>query len=510
MSPTNDGDLLTGGAATLRRRWRLGLALIVVVVAALAVGGAVTYVAICGFPWSNTPDEVTARDSSTEQEADGVITLAKAKWDTAGIRIEPAKRQTLQPTIHLTGKLALNEDRLAQVFPQVEGIVEQVPVRFGQDVTAGQTLVVINSQQIGAAKLELIKSRLASRLAELEFKWHQMVEANVQELIESLKQQAPLSQIEESFSDRDMGDYRAQLVSAYARLHKSQADYGRIEELASQRVTAGKELLAARAALEADQATMQSLLEQIRFTSQQGRIAAEQELEKARTAESVAEMNLRILGVTDTAQLAEAVTARDETVAHYTIASPFAGTIIAKDVVLKERIDPTAQLFTIADLSTVWVRVDVFEQHVPLLAGLATKTIRFRATSYPDRVFEATVFSTGSVVDETTRTAPMTAAADNTQRLLKPGMFVEVELQAAELPDVLAVPTEAVQQHENKRFVFIHVEGDEFIRRDVTTGRASSDMIEITSGLHEGDKIVVQGGFFLKSQMLAEQFADED
>jgi cobalt-zinc-cadmium efflux system membrane fusion protein len=467
-------------------------------------------VAICGFPWSNTPEEVTASDSSKEEEADGVITLAKTKWNTAGIRIEQAHRQTLQPTISLTGKLALNEDRLAQVFPQVEGIVEQVPVRFGQDVTAGQTLAVINSQHIGAAKLELIRNRLATQLAEVNFRWHQAVEANVQELVASLKQQVPLSEIEQSFVDRDMGDYRAQLVSAYARLHKSQADYERIEELAKQRVTAGKELLAVRAALEADQATMQALLEQIRFTSQQNRIAAAQELEKARTAESVSEMNLRILGVTDTAQLAAAVAARDETVSHYTIAAPFAGTIIAKDVVLEERVDPTAQLFTIADLSTVWVRVDVFEQHVPLLAGLATKTIRFRATSYPDRVFKATVFSTGSVIDQTTRTAPMTAVAENSQRLLKPGMFVEVELQAAELPDVLVVPTDAIQQHENKRFVFIHVEGDEFVRRDVTTGRASGDMIEIMSGLNEGDKIVVQGGFFLKSQMLAEQFADED
>ena len=104
----------------------------------------------------------------------------------------------------------------------------------------------------------------------------------------------------------------------------------------------------------------------------------------------------------------------------------------------------------------------------------------------------------------------MTAVAENAKRLLKPGMFVEVELQAAELPGVLAAPVDAVQQHENKQFVFVHVKGDEFVRRDVTTGRSSSDMIEITSGLHEGDKIVVQGGFFLKSQMLAEQFADED
>lgn len=511
MSATGEGDRsATDGTASVKRRRWFWLGLISVVVLAAAVGAAVTYVALRGLPRNTALDQGPASESSSEHEADGVITLARAKWNTAGIRIEPAQRQTLRPTIRLTGKLALNQDRLAQVLPQVEGVVRQVPVRFGQDVVGGQALAVIDSQQIGTAKLELIKSRLATRLAEVDFNWHRTVEANVQDLIQSLQTHVPLSQIDEEFIGRDMGEYRAQLVSAYARLHKSQADFERLKELAEQRITAGKDLLAAQAALEADQATMQALLEQTKFTSQQSRIAAEQELEKAKTAESISELNLRILGVSDTSQLAETVANREEKVSQYTIAAPFSGTIIEKDVVLDERVDPSSQLFAIADLSTVWVRVDVFEQHVPLLANLKSETFRFRANSYPNRVFEATVFSTGSIVDEKTRTASMTAVAENPQRLLKPGMFVEVELRGRELADVLAVPISAIQEHENKRFVFIYLEGDRFARRDVKTGPAGDDTIQVTLGLREGENVVVDGGFFLKSQMLAEQFADED
>lgn len=511
MSVTDEGDhSATDGTSAVQRRRRFWLGLISVAVLAATAGGAVTYVVVRGLPRSTAPDQGAASESSAEHEAGGVVKLAKAKWNTAGIRIEPAQRQTLRPTIRLTGKLALNQDRLAQVFPQVEGIVRQVPVRFGQDVVAGQTLAVIGSQQIGTAKLELIKSRLASRMAEVDFNWHRTVEANVQDLIQSLQTHVPLSQIDEKFIGRDMGEYRAQLVSAYARLHKSQADFERLKELAEQRITAGKDLLAAQSALEADQATMQALLEQTKFTSQQSRIAAEQELEKAKTAESVSELNLRILGVSDTSQIAKTVANREEKVSQYTITAPFAGTIIEKDVVLDERVDPASQLFAIADLSTVWVRADVFEQHVALLANLKAETFRFCASSYPQKVFEATVFSTGSVVDERTRTVPMTAVAENPQRLLKPGMFVEVELQGRRLADVLAVPISAIQEHENKRFVFIHLERDRFARRDVTTDQASEDMIQVTSGLREGENVVVDGGFFLKSQMLAEQFADED
>ena len=492
-----------------RRRY-FWFALIAVLLAAIA-GSAITYIAIRGAPWQTANvSEPNADDSAIDREEAGVITLAKTKWDIAGIRLEPARRQTLQPVIRMTGKLALNEDRLAQVYPQVEGIVQEVPVRFGQVVAAGQTLVLIDSQQIGSAKLDVIKSRLATRLADVDYQWHQAVEANVRELIESLRNRVPLSKIDETFLDRDMGDYRAQLVSAYARLHKSQADFERLKVLSEQRVTAGKDLLAVKAALEADQATMQALLEQIKFTSRRSRIAAEHELERAKTAESVSKLNLHIFGVRETADLAETVASGGEAVSRYTITAPFAGSIIKKDVVLEERVEPTTQLFVIADLSTVWVRVDVFEQHVPLLANLESSTIRFRANSYPDLVFEGRIFSTGSVVDEQTRTLPMTAVAENPKRLLKPGMFVEVEMQGEPLTDVLAVPAGAIQEHENKRFVFVHLEGDEFTRRDITTGRAGNDVLEISTGLREGEEVVVEGGFFLKSQMLAEQFADED
>lgn len=511
MSEKGEGSHASRRASPLGRRRYFRFAMVGVAIFAAFAGSGITYFAMrCKSREPAHLAEPRGSAQSVESGDSGAITLAKAKWEVAGIRIEPAHRETLSQVVQVTGKLALNEDRLAQIYSQVEGMVHEVPVHFGQQVTAGQTLVVIDSQQIGLAKLELIKSRLATRLAEVDYQWQQTVETNVQALIEALRKRVPLAQIEETFLDRDMGDYRSQLVSAYARLHKSQADYERLKDLSEQRITAGKDLLTVQAALEADQVTMLALLEQIKFTSSHSRLAAEHELEKAKTAESVSELNLRILGVSDTTGLAETLGSGAETVSHYTITAPFVGSIIQKDVVLEERVDPTAMLFTVADLSTVWVKVDIFDQYIPLLAQLMDKSIHFRVNAYPDQVFEGHVFSTGSAVDDTTRTLPMTAIAENPQRLLKPGMFVEVELRGEPLTDVLAVPVSAIQEHENKRFVFVHLEGDEFVRRDVSTGRAGGDMIEVTAGLADDEAVVVDGGFFLKSQMLAEQFADED
>jgi len=480
-------------------------------VAAL-LGAAVTYWLGCGAERGNPKTNVgpPVGDASRKADPSSRVVLPMAKWDAAGIRLEQAEARDVSQNTWVTGKVALNEDRLAQIDPLVEGIVHEVKVQFGDDVHAGQVLAVIDSREVGQAQLELFKNRLTTRLSIVEAEWQREVETNVQSLVGGLKQQIPIADIEEQFADRPMGNYREQLVSAYARLHKSRADHERLKGLSDQGITAGKDFIAAKAAYEADQATLQAMLEQIRFTSYQIRLAADQALEQARTAESISETNLRIMGLADIAGSQSDPTKEGEAVSHYSIKAPFDGKIIEKDVVLNERVGPNAQLFTIADLSTVWVTTDIFERHMAMLDQLKGHTVRFRTAVYPDRTFGARVFSTGSIVSEQSRTLPMRALAENPERLLKPGMFVEVEIPGQSVADALVVPASAMQEHGGKKFVFVHQGGDEFHARDVIVGRAFDGTIEIVEGLHKGDSIVVNGGFFLKSQMLSEQFADED
>ncbi|MEJ7593264.1 MAG: efflux RND transporter periplasmic adaptor subunit [Planctomycetaceae bacterium] len=455
--------------------------------------------------------ETAAEDEAAhEVTASGTVRFAESKWKVAGIQLAPVARTTLPQTQRVTGTLTLNEDRQAQIFPQVEGVVHQVRVHFGEQVTAGQTLAVIDSQQIGLAKLELIKARLDRRLAEVDFQWETLVEANVQKLISALKKKIPLRDIENEFAGSDMGDYRAQLISAYARLYKSQADHDRLKGLSDKGITAGKDFLTAESSLEADLATMQAMLEQTRFTARQRRITSEQTFEKAKTAESISELNLKILGVTDTEQIGESAPSDQESFSHYTITAPFDGSIILKDITLEERVDPTGQLFTIADLSTLWVRANVFEQQIPLVESLQGKAIQFRTASYPDRVFEGQVFSTGSVIDPQTRTLPLTATVENPDRLLKAGMFIDIDFPGQAVVDALLIRSDAILVEANQPFVFVHLGDDQFERRNVQTGRTGEGSTEINAGLREGESVVVEGAFFLKSEMLADQFADDE
>ena len=169
-----------------------------------------------------------------------------------------------------------------------------------------------------------------------------------------------------------------------------------------------------------------------------------------------------------------------------------------------ERVGPERQILTIADLSTVWVSADIYESHLPILSQLKDQKIRLRSEAWPERVFEATIFYTGDVVQETTRTLSMRAMADNAEGLLKPGMFVSVELPNLSSIQVLQVPLTALQDFEGKTFVFVHMRDGQFRRHVVVTGRRNATSVEILSGLNEGDKVVTEGAFALKSRMLAE------
>ncbi len=130
-----------------------------------------------------------------------------------------------------------------------------------------------------------------------------------------------------------------------------------------------------------------------------------------------------------------------EEVASYSLRAPLTGTVIAKDVVLKEQIRPDTQIMAIADLSTVWIEANIYEKDVPLLESIKDKSIKVRNAAWPNRQFEAKIFYTGEIMEEATRTIAMRAIAKNSDKLLKPGMFVDIQFQTAENDEsVLQLP----------------------------------------------------------------------
>lgn len=478
--------LLVVGTYLLRDRWDGGTA------GEIAAEDTSVPVAEPGMP--STPQPATSNDT---------ITFPREMWEAAGLRVQPAASAVMNESTELTGKIALNEDKLAHVFPLVDGRVDDVRIRFGQRVHEGELLVVVQSKEVGQGMLQLYQHRLKLEFAEARNRWTQEVGKNALAMIAMMREGSSIEQIEHSLKDRAIGDYRQQLMTAYVEYLRGQTLMERLSPLSKSGAVAGRQLLEAQSQFDAARATLQSLWEQISQDTVQAARLSEQTVKELQTNIAIAETNLKILGFED-ADLQDIDPAqKGEQLAHYPVKAPFDGTVISKDVVLLERVSPDRQILTIADLSTVWVTADIYETHVPLLARLTDQTLKLRCDAWPDKEFEARIFYTGDVVQESTRTIALRATADNQQRLLKPGMFVTVELPGIDSSEVLQVPTAAVQDHEGQSFVFVQTGTDEFVRRDVALGRGSRQAVEVLSGLEPGERVVVDGGFALKSKMLA-------
>lgn len=438
------------------------------------------------------------------------VSLPRDRHQATGIEITAAAEQPFYQSIRMTGRVSLNEERLAHIYPIVEGQVDTVDVALGTTVQAGDRLVVVRSREVGSAKLDLYQAKLQHEWAALNLRLQEELATNTRGLLEALRNREDIRQIQQRFAGQSMGDYRERLLQAYASALKSAADVQRLDSIAETGAVSAKQLYAAEANQNADQATFEARIEQIEYELETARLSAQQAVREAETRIAVCTTNLQILGCEPEEIAGINPQRQGQTVSNYVIRAPLAGTIISKDVVLKEQVRPDTQIMSIADLSTVWIEADVYEKDVPLIALLKGQTIQVHSEAWPGREFPAQVFSSGEIMDQATRTISLRAIAENEQRLLKPGMFVTISFRAGD-PDqsVLQVPSSAIQAHAGQTFVFVPQGDDHFQRRDVQIGPHSNRMTVIQSGLSAGEPVVSRGGFMLKS-LLLESLLEED
>lgn len=436
------------------------------------------------------------------------VEFPQSMWEAAGLKVAEAELAPLDQSITLTGKIALNEDRLAHVFPLVEGRVDEVRVRFGQQVRQGELLLVVQSKEVGAGMLELYGNRRKLEFAVLKDDWTREVGRNTTEMIRLIRENVSVDEIEAAMRDRTMGDYREKLMTAYVAQLRATSHLARLAPLQETGAVPTRQILEAQADEQATRATLRALLEQISQDSVQASRLAEQAVRELKTSIAITETNLKILGFHDEQLQSIDPDREGEKLAHYPVVAPFDGTVISKDVVLLERVGPERQILTIANLSTVWVTADIYESELPLLSRLQDKTVRIHSSAWPEQTFEACIFYTGDVVQESSRTVSLRAVAENPDGRLKPGMFVNVDLPNLDTDPVIQVAPEAVMNHEGRTFVFVQIGDEEFERRDIEIGRQGPKGIEVRSGLSSGERVAVAGGFSLKSRMLSELLAE--
>jgi len=215
------------------------------------------------------------------------------------------------------------------------------------------------------------------------------------------------------------------------------------------------------------------------------------------------EQKLHILGLSQ--DDVEALSRDEAEAGHvYPVRASIGGRVTERHAVPGRVVSPDDELFTIADLGTLWLFLQVFEKDLPAVREGSRVTLS--CESHPEDRFSGTVDFVGEVLDPHSRTVPARAVIDNPDGTLKPGMFVYVQVEGGShreaAPETVAVPKDSVVSLEGRDVVFVESGERAFEARPVVVGVAAGEWVEIRSGLTEGERVAVSGTFTLKSEAL--------
>jgi RND family efflux transporter MFP subunit len=180
-----------------------------------------------------------------------------------------------------------------------------------------------------------------------------------------------------------------------------------------------------------------------------------------------------------------------------TVRSHLSGYVFAKNIAHGMYVQPGTEMFTVVNLGNLWVLADVYEQEIAFVR--AGQQAEMRAAAFPGQVFKGRVHFVYPTVAQQTRTLKVRLEFPNPGLKLRPGMYgdVEIRLDAAE---GLVAPAEAVVNTGEQTYVFVARGAGRFEPRAVTVGRRDGEMVEVLSGLAEGDEVVTSASFLIDSE----------
>ncbi len=370
------------------------------------------------------------RSSSAARQAGSVEAAAPAAAETGArplslspgarvrnpVKVAPAEVTKIAGDIQVVGTVTFHEDHFAVVGPLVSGRISRLAAGVGDQVRRGQVIAEIESSEVGQS--------------------------------------------------------RAELVSAKARYSAADANLRRENDLAEKKISSSRERELAYAQWVTEQAGVRA-----------------------------ATMRLKAIGLS---QVDIDAIGKKDLGGRVQIHAPISGTIIERKVTLGQGVERATDAFKIADTSHVWVTLDLYEKDLARVhVGQEVDT---RTEARPGEVFRGRVAFIVPVIDEATRTAKVRLEFPNPKGVLYAGQLVTARILADEKRDaseVLAVPRSAVEQVEGKTVVFVERDGGQgFERRNVLLGMSGGDRVEVRKGLVAGERVAVEGAFLLKSELL--------
>ena len=267
---------------------------------------------------------------------------------------------------------------------------------------------------------------------------------------------------------------KTQYLTAHATLQLDEDSYRRTKHLTDEQILGSKPLVAARIAMHQARTSL---------------LNAEQKLRNFRFADAALAL---ILQTNDTKPLLD-------------ITTPIEGTVVFRHAVIGEAEEPTTKLYTVADISKMWLWIDVYEKDIgQVRAGQPVSFTVSGTTSASDEVtFPGRITWVGTEVDHTTRTTKVRAELPNPDGTLRANQFGRATIQVGDRHKAVTVAKSAVQRYENADLVFMPQHGNMYRPQRIKTkpsGRA--DTLEVIWGLKPGQEVVTTGAFLLKTEIM--------
>jgi len=457
--------------------------------------------------------EPTSRSDTAQDESPvavrQVVELSDEKQSAAGIKLETVSRRSLQLTRVLPARFAYDDTRHVSLRTPTEGVIESVLVQPGDRVDKGQTVAILRSPAIGIARNQVLTNQANRRLAEKALRWHADVHEGIAELVKLIRRGEAPQAIKQTLKDKTLGDYGGKLLSVYSQAKLANEIVDSIGNAGDRGAISGRLVLERQSDQQQTQAVLESTIQQSLFQTQQSLAEAQSKLDACDREFRIAKQTLNtLLGTTVESTDELDVSPNDPNVSRFTICSPMAGTVERRVHSATERVTPQDELFVIADTTSLWVEADIRGSDwgaIGVTAGdeVMVTTPSLQSSSVVPASQSAIVVFLGRNVDPSSGSIPLVAQIDNSSGKFRPGMFARVAAATQTLENVIAIPESAVVDIEGQNCVFIEVDSG-FTAVAVDVGERSGDLVEVRSGLGEGESIVVSGAFTLKSELLLE------
>ena len=493
---------------------------ILLIVAVAVLSATLTYALV-----RRTTGTTSAAPAESAEGASGL--------DLSGLKIEPALAGESWDQVVAAGKVLPNVNQVVKIGPRINGKIVRVCADIGKVVSRGETLAVISSMELAQARSAYRQA--VARVAAAKAVYDRQVKlaklgAFTGRPVEEAGSEYAAAQSELAQAHSELARSKSELVRAESELAQCRARLDRSRELYKDQIVSRQDVESAEAEFTRDKAGVEVAKAGIRQSEAgvkqaesrvgiaksylareekvlQGNHLASREIQSAKADVNAAELDLR--AAADTIKVLGASPAGlGDTIA---VTSPIAGKIVSRAVNLGEMVEPSTTLFTVMNLSDVWVEASIYEKDLAKIRKGQTAEIRVH--SYPGKAFRGKVTYIGDILDPESRTAKVRCEVSNRAGLLKPEMYATVGIVIARRGAAVNVPREAVLDDAGKKIVFVPcMECDEdrkagtnacgsYDRIEVKVGSIHGVNVEILSGIMPGDKVVTTGAYQLKTAL---------